>query len=143
MQQQMAPQHYQGYPPPEVRPTTMQQLQVVVPQGMQPGKLFYAKTPDGLLLQVQAPEGVSPGQPFLVQYEPPARQPPVYAAPTNFQQPNTDFGAPMMPRTRKKRPKDPNAPKRASNAYMIFCKERRARLKEENPELPFGRIGAR
>ena len=28
---------------------------------------------------------------------------------------------------RKKR-KDPNAPKRASNAYMIFCKERRACL---------------
>jgi hypothetical protein len=37
---------------------------------------------------------------------------------------------------------DPAAPKRASNAYMIFCKERRARLKEERPDLPFGKLGA-
>jgi len=45
-------------------------------------------------------------------------------------------------KSRKKR-KDPNAPKRASNAYMIFCKERRAKLKEEHPELPFGKLGAK
>jgi len=43
---------------------------------------------------------------------------------------------------RKKR-KDPNAPKRASNAYMIFCKERRTQLKSERPELPFGQLGKR
>jgi len=41
---------------------------------------------------------------------------------------------------RKKR-KDPAAPKRASNAYMIFCKERRVTLKQERPELPFGQLG--
>lgn len=45
-------------------------------------------------------------------------------------------------KSRKKR-KDPNAPKRATNAYMIFCKERRAALKEEHPELQFGKLGAR
>jgi len=118
----------------------MQQLQVVVPAGMTPGQQFYAKTPDNLLLQVQAPEGVSPGQPFLVQYEPPQQRQQMFMQ-NQFSQQNTVGN--MMPRTRKKRPKDPNAPKRASNAYMIFCKERRARLKEERPDLPFGRIGAR
>eukprot|EP00467_Chlorarachnion_reptans_P012407 CAMPEP_0114530368 /NCGR_PEP_ID=MMETSP0109-20121206/25406_1 /TAXON_ID=29199 /ORGANISM="Chlorarachnion reptans, Strain CCCM449" /LENGTH=430 /DNA_ID=CAMNT_0001712983 /DNA_START=28 /DNA_END=1320 /DNA_ORIENTATION=+ len=41
----------------------------------------------------------------------------------------------------RKRRKDPNAPRRASNAYMIFCKERRAQLKEERPDLPFGKFG--
>jgi hypothetical protein len=49
---------------------------------------------------------------------------------------------PLGGRARKKR-KDPNAPKRASNAYMIFCKERRAQLKKEEPNLPFGKLGAR
>jgi len=44
---------------------------------------------------------------------------------------------------RAKRSRDPNAPKASSNAYMIFCKERRAKLKEENPDLPFGKIGAK
>src|ERR1700722_3373936 len=43
---------------------------------------------------------------------------------------------------RKKR-KDPNAPKRASNAYMIFCKERRSQLKLDRPDLPFGQLGKR
>lgn len=46
-------------------------------------------------------------------------------------------------RKQKKKRRDPNAPKRASNAYMIFCKERRAKLKEERPDLPFGKIGAK
>eukprot|EP00471_Norrisiella_sphaerica_P007342 CAMPEP_0184482258 /NCGR_PEP_ID=MMETSP0113_2-20130426/3819_1 /TAXON_ID=91329 /ORGANISM="Norrisiella sphaerica, Strain BC52" /LENGTH=329 /DNA_ID=CAMNT_0026861879 /DNA_START=480 /DNA_END=1469 /DNA_ORIENTATION=+ len=44
--------------------------------------------------------------------------------------------------TRKRR-KDPNAPRRASNAYMIFCKERRAQLKKDRPDLPFGKLGAK
>lgn len=39
--------------------------------------------------------------------------------------------------------KDPKAPKRASNAYMIFCREQRTALKEKRPELPFGKLGAR
>ncbi len=26
---------------------------------------------------------------------------------------------------------------------MIFCKERRSKLKEEHPELPFGKLGAK
>lgn len=49
--------------------------------------------------------------------------------------------SPNSKQPQKKR-KDPNAPKRASNAYMIFCKERRARLKQERPDLPFGKVGA-
>jgi hypothetical protein len=48
----------------------------------------------------------------------------------------------VVRRLRKKR-KDPNAPKRASNAYMIFCKEHRNQLKEERPDLAFGKLGAK
>lgn len=48
-----------------------------------------------------------------------------------------------IPQKTPKKKKDPNAPKAASNAYMIFCKERRAELKLENPKLAFGKIGAK
>lgn len=44
---------------------------------------------------------------------------------------------------KKRRKADPNAPKRASNAYMIFCKEHRSKLKEEYPDLAFGKTGAK
>lgn len=44
----------------------------------------------------------------------------------------------VMPTKPPKKKKDPNAPKAASNAYMIFCKERRAELKQENPDLVIG-----
>jgi len=49
---------------------------------------------------------------------------------------------PNRNKSRKKR-KDPNAPKRATNAYMVFCRERRASLKEERPDLHFGKLGAK
>eukprot|EP01083_Nonionella_stella_P015729 43997_1 len=42
-----------------------------------------------------------------------------------------------------KKRKDPNAPKAASNAYMIFCKNRRQQLKIDFPDLPFGQLGAK
>eukprot|EP00475_Leptophrys_vorax_P033268 TRINITY_DN52067_c0_g1_i1.p1 TRINITY_DN52067_c0_g1~~TRINITY_DN52067_c0_g1_i1.p1 ORF type:complete len:424 (+),score=117.06 TRINITY_DN52067_c0_g1_i1:161-1432(+) len=42
-----------------------------------------------------------------------------------------------------KKKRDPHAPKAASNAYMIFCKEMRPVLKKENTELSFGKIGAK
>jgi hypothetical protein len=42
-----------------------------------------------------------------------------------------------------KKRRDPNAPKAVSNAYMIFCKQRRQELKAASPDLPFGKIGAR
>lgn len=42
----------------------------------------------------------------------------------------------------RKKKRDPYAPKRASNAYMIFCKEKRAQLKKSRPDLPFGQLGA-
>lgn len=35
------------------------------------------------------------------------------------------------------------APRRASNAYMVFCKERRAELVEDRPDLTFGELGAK
>jgi LSD1 subclass zinc finger protein len=50
---------------------------------------------------------------------------------------------PPNQRKQKKKRKDPHAPKRAANAYMIFCRERRAELKKDRPDLPFGQLGAK
>jgi hypothetical protein len=36
--------------------------------------------------------------------------------------------------------KDPNAPKKGLSAFMIYSKENRARIKEENPEASFGTL---
>ena len=52
-------------------------------------------------------------------------------------------GRPYFGSGKPKKRRDPNAPKAASNAYMIFCKDRRAELKKEHPDLPFGKIGAK
>jgi len=76
--------------------------------------------------------------------------PPTMGMPSNGMAPplktlsSSAGSAPSGASSRKahKKRKDPHAPKRASNAYMIFCKERRQRLKLEHPDLPFGRIGA-
>lgn len=51
--------------------------------------------------------------------------------------------APSQNAPPKKKKRDPAAPKAASNAYMIFSKEMRPKLKAENPDLSFGKIGAR
>lgn len=37
--------------------------------------------------------------------------------------------------------KDPNAPKRALSAYMIFANEKRDMVRAENPGIAFGQIG--
>ncbi|KAL2914143.1 Non-histone chromosomal protein 6 [Polyrhizophydium stewartii] len=37
--------------------------------------------------------------------------------------------------------KDPDAPKKPLSAFMIFSKENRPRIKEENPDASFGEIG--
>mmetsp|Transcript_5309 Transcript_5309/g.7048 ORF Transcript_5309/g.7048 Transcript_5309/m.7048 type:complete len:140 (+) Transcript_5309:167-586(+) len=42
-----------------------------------------------------------------------------------------------------KRKRDPGAPRQAANAYMVFCKEHRSRVKQQHPHLPFGKIGAK
>ena len=42
------------------------------------------------------------------------------------------------PISKKKPKKDPNKPKRAQTAYMIFSNDNRARVKKENPEAQFG-----
>lgn len=47
------------------------------------------------------------------------------------------------PTKKAKKKKDPNAPKAASNAYMIFCKEKRPKLKEEYEDYTFGQIGSK
>lgn len=43
----------------------------------------------------------------------------------------------------KRRKRDPKLPRKASNAYMIFCKEQRPRLRGAEPGLKFGQIGSR
>jgi len=40
-----------------------------------------------------------------------------------------------------KKAKDPNTPKKAQSAYMIFCNENRPIVKEENPDAKFGEMG--
>ena len=44
---------------------------------------------------------------------------------------------------KNKKKRDPLAPKRAANAYMLFCKEQRPLLKIREPELHFSVIGQR
>lgn len=39
--------------------------------------------------------------------------------------------------------RDPHAPKPVCNAYMLFCQSRRGELKQQLPELAFGRLGAK
>ena len=36
--------------------------------------------------------------------------------------------------------KDPNAPKRAMSAYILFSNDHRAQVKEEKPDMKFGEI---
>ncbi|GAN07545.1 non-histone chromosomal protein 6 [Mucor ambiguus] len=43
--------------------------------------------------------------------------------------------------TKKRGKKDPNAPKRGLSAYMFFSQDKRAQVKEENPEASFGTLG--
>tara|TARA_B100000780_G_scaffold170265_1_gene119183 strand:+ start:226 stop:753 length:528 start_codon:yes stop_codon:yes gene_type:complete len=42
---------------------------------------------------------------------------------------------------KKKRKKDPNAPKRSKSAYMFFVSERRPKLVKEQPEFTFAEYG--
>ncbi|EGF79601.1 hypothetical protein BATDEDRAFT_89692 [Batrachochytrium dendrobatidis JAM81] len=42
---------------------------------------------------------------------------------------------------KKKSRKDPDAPKRPLSAFMIFSKENRPRIREENPDASFGDLG--
>lgn len=38
------------------------------------------------------------------------------------------------PEKKEKKKKDPNAPKKNLGAYMFFCADKRAAVKEENPD---------
>lgn len=45
-----------------------------------------------------------------------------------------------VPRKRGKAGKDPNKPKRNMSAFFIYSNANRARVKEENPDVKFGRV---
>ena len=47
----------------------------------------------------------------------------------------------MEKKVKVKTPKDPNAPKKPSSAYMMFAKESRGQLVVDNPHASFGEIG--
>ncbi|KAJ3222178.1 Ribonucleoside-diphosphate reductase large subunit, partial [Chytriomyces hyalinus] len=55
----------------------------------------------------------------------------------------TPFATKAKPSKAKpaKAKKDPNAPKKALSAYLLFANENRARIREENPDASFGQIG--
>ena len=40
---------------------------------------------------------------------------------------------------KKRTKKDPNAPKKALSAFMIFSQENRSKIKEANPDASFGK----
>lgn len=42
---------------------------------------------------------------------------------------------------KKKKGKDPNAPKRGLSAYMFFANEQREKVREDNPGIKFGEVG--
>jgi len=42
---------------------------------------------------------------------------------------------------KKRTKKDPNAPKKALSAFMIFSQENRSKIKEANPDASFGQLG--
>ncbi len=86
-------------------------------------------------MEMPAPISQSPQQPVA---PPPPRTP----GPSSHSASAASSANSAHSRKLHKKRKDPNAPKRASNAYMIFCKERRAQLKLEHPDLPFGKVGA-
>jgi len=44
-------------------------------------------------------------------------------------------------KTKKRRKKDPNAPKRATTAFMFYSNQRRPVLRAKNPEWAFGKFG--
>jgi len=44
-------------------------------------------------------------------------------------------------KTRKPKADTADKPKKAPGAYMVFCKEQRPKIIEENPGLSFGEIG--
>ncbi|KAF9944548.1 Non-histone chromosomal protein 6 [Mortierella alpina] len=46
------------------------------------------------------------------------------------------------PKKRKRKAKkDPNAPKNAMSAYLMFCEEWREKVKAANPDASFGELG--
>ncbi|OCK74148.1 nucleosome binding protein, partial [Lepidopterella palustris CBS 459.81] len=49
---------------------------------------------------------------------------------------------PEGPNRKRKREHDPNAPKRSKSAFIIFSNEQRDKVREENPGITFGEIGA-
>jgi len=42
---------------------------------------------------------------------------------------------------KRKKGKDPNAPKRGLSAYMFFANDNRDKVREDNPGIKFGEVG--
>ncbi len=57
----------------------------------------------------------------------------------SFEMKKTEVAASKKKPTKKE--KDPNAPKRATSAYIFFTKDKRQEVKDENPDFTFGEIG--
>nr|CAB3253473.1 HMG1/2 High mobility group protein [Phallusia mammillata] len=51
-----------------------------------------------------------------------------------------NYNPPSGEGKRKKKKKDPNAPKRPQSAFFLFCADRRATVKQENPSYTVGDI---
>jgi hypothetical protein len=47
---------------------------------------------------------------------------------------------PFNTKTKRKKEKQKNGPKAASNAYMLFCQEKRAQVRTEHSDLTFGQV---
>lgn len=47
---------------------------------------------------------------------------------------------PVKRKAKGKKAKDPNKPKRNMSAFFLYSNANRSRVKEENPEVPFGQI---
>ena len=62
-----------------------------------------------------------------------------------YQEEMADYTPPKGSTTKGagKKKKDPNAPKRPTNAFMFFSNEMRPKIKAENPDLKMGEVGKR
>jgi hypothetical protein len=55
----------------------------------------------------------------------------------------TRSGSTTEKRSRPQKEKDPNAPKRPSNAYFLYCADNRDGMMKKHPELKIGQISKR
>jgi len=95
-----------------------------------PGSSFYVRDSDGVLIRVVAPT-----------YEAPVEPSPIITV--QYFLPSLKKKSAKATSRKKRRVREPGAPKKARNAYMLFCSQMRGHVKEEDPTLPFAKIGKR